>query len=193
MAAAAARAWSNIGVMTALRAGLSSSIRSIAHPVSSAGVTSPRRTRSAWATASSAAVSVAGLVVDMASCSFRVLAGRAATRKARAAISRPRGGNSRPPVSSRDQARPAKRSSDVSTMQQTPPPATAEPGPGTQDMDAAVEAQMGKIVTELGAALGVLLTSLGTRSGLWAALAGAGPLTADDVAAKVSVDPSLVR
>ena len=57
----------------------------------------------------------------------------------------------------------------------------------------AVEAQMGKIVTELGAALGVLLTSLGTRSGLWAALAGAGPLTTADVAAKVSVEPSLVR
>ena len=60
-------------------------------------------------------------------------------------------------------------------------------------MGAAVEAQMGKIVTELGAALGVLLTSLGTRSGLWAALAGAGPLTTADVAAKVSVEPSLVR
>jgi SAM-dependent methyltransferase len=58
---------------------------------------------------------------------------------------------------------------------------------------AAVEAQMGKIVTELGAALGVLLTSLGVRSGLWAALAGAGPLTATEVAAKVSVDPALVR
>jgi hypothetical protein len=79
----------------------------------------------------------------------------------------------------------------VSTMQQTPPP--AEPGPGAQDMDAAVEAQTGKIMTELGAALGVLLTSLGTRSGLWAALAGAGPLTTADVAARVSVDPSLVQ
>jgi hypothetical protein len=63
----------------------------------------------------------------------------------------------------------------------------------SQDMDAAVEAQMGKIMTELGGALGVLLTSLGTRSGLWAALAGAGPLTTDEVAAKVLVDPALVR
>ena len=62
-----------------------------------------------------------------------------------------------------------------------------------QDMNAAVEAQMGKIMTELGAALGVLLTSLGTRSGLWAALAGAGPLTTEEVAAKVLVDPALVR
>jgi SAM-dependent methyltransferase len=69
----------------------------------------------------------------------------------------------------------------MSTMQQQAPPAEA------------VEEQMGKIVTELGAALGVLLTSLGTRSGLWTALAGAGPLTTAEVAAKVSVEPSLVR
>jgi len=69
----------------------------------------------------------------------------------------------------------------MSTMQQQAPPAEA------------VEEQMGKIVTELGAALGVLLTSLGTRSGLWAALAGAGPLTTAEVAGKVSVEPSLVR
>src|SRR6266699_3873006 len=34
---------------------------------------------------------------------------------------------------------------------------------------------------------------VGTRSGLWAALAGAGPLTTAEVAAKVSVEPSLVR
>ena len=77
----------------------------------------------------------------------------------------------------------------MNTMQQQTPPAAA---PAGQDMGA-VEAQMGKIVTELGAALGVLLTALGTRSGLWAALAGAGPLTTGDVAAKVSVEPSLVR
>ena len=69
----------------------------------------------------------------------------------------------------------------MSTVQQQAPPAEA------------VEEQMGKIVTELGAALGVLLTSLGLRSGLWAALAGAGPLTTAEVSAKVSVEPSLVR
>lgn len=62
-----------------------------------------------------------------------------------------------------------------------------------QDLSAAVDAQMGKIMTELGGALGVLLTSLGTRSGLWAALAGAGALTTEEVAAKVLVDPALVR
>ena len=69
----------------------------------------------------------------------------------------------------------------MTTMQPQAPPAEA------------VEEQMGKIVTELGAALGVLLTSLGLRSGLWAALAGAGPLTTAEVTAKVSVEPSLVR
>ena len=73
----------------------------------------------------------------------------------------------------------------MTTIEQTPP-ADAE-------LDAAVQAQMGKIVTELGAALGVLLTALGTRSGLWASLAGAGPLTVDQVAARVTVDPALVR
>ena len=76
----------------------------------------------------------------------------------------------------------------MSTMQQA-----RRRRPRPADLGAAVEEQMGKIVTELGAALGVLLTSLGTRSGLWAALAGAGPLTTAEVAAKVSVEPSLVR
>jgi SAM-dependent methyltransferase len=74
----------------------------------------------------------------------------------------------------------------VTTIEQQAPPADA-------DMNAAVQAQMGKILTELGAALGVLLTALGTRSGLWVALAGAGPLTVDQVAARVRVDPALVR
>ena len=83
----------------------------------------------------------------------------------------------------------------MSTMQQQVPPMAAEARttPDAEDMGAAVEAQMGKIVTELGAALGVLLISLGIRSGLWAALADAGPLTTADVAARVSVERSLVR
>ena len=81
----------------------------------------------------------------------------------------------------------------MSTMEQQTSPMTAPSGQDMEDLGAAAEAQMGKIVTELGAALGVLLTSLGTRSGLWAALAGAGPLTTAEVAAKVSVEPSLVR
>ena len=68
-----------------------------------------------------------------------------------------------------------------------------ETTPAADDMGAAVEAQMGKIMTELGDALGVLVTALGVRSGLWAALAGAGPLTSAQVADRVSVEPSLVR
>jgi len=78
----------------------------------------------------------------------------------------------------------------MSTTQEQVPTTAAQ---DTEELDAAVEAQLGKIVTELGAALGVLLTSLGTRCGLWAALAEAGPLTTAEVAAKVSVEPSLVR
>jgi len=74
----------------------------------------------------------------------------------------------------------------VTTIERQAPPSDAE-------LNAAIDAQMGKILTELGAALGVLLTALGTRSGLWSALAGAGPLTVDQVAAKVTVDPALVR
>src|SRR5689334_20037490 len=87
-------------------------------------------------------------------------------------------------------ARPGRRRRDMSTMEQARP---ADVAPDAADLGAAAEEQMAKIVTELGAALGVLLTSLGTRSGLWAALAGAGPLTTAQVAAKVSVEPSLVR
>jgi SAM-dependent methyltransferase len=46
---------------------------------------------------------------------------------------------------------------------------------------------MEKIVTELGAGLGVILTALGVRTGLWAALAGAGPLDAAEVAARTGL------
>lgn len=63
----------------------------------------------------------------------------------------------------------------------------------TTTEETAVDEVMGRIVADLGGALGVLLTALGTRSGLWAALAGAGPLTADEVAAKVAVARPLVR
>jgi len=56
-----------------------------------------------------------------------------------------------------------------------------------------VKQRLGRIAADIGGALGVLLTALGTRSGLWGALAGAGPLTVDEVAAKVTVAPPLVR
>lgn len=59
--------------------------------------------------------------------------------------------------------------------------------------ESAVEEVMGRIATDMGGALGMLLTALGTRSGLWGALAGAGPLTVDEVAAKVTVARPLVR
>ena len=57
----------------------------------------------------------------------------------------------------------------------------------------AVEAYMGRLTTDLGGSLGVLLISLGTRSGLWRALDGAGPLTVGQVADRVTVDRALVR
>ncbi|MFT4166540.1 MAG: class I SAM-dependent methyltransferase [Microlunatus sp.] len=63
----------------------------------------------------------------------------------------------------------------------------------TTDQEAAIEAVLGQLVTELGATLGVLLTSLGTRSGIWTALDGAGPMTSAEVAARVRVAPVLVR
>lgn len=62
-----------------------------------------------------------------------------------------------------------------------------------QTMDEAVEAAMGKVTSDLASALGVLVSSLGTRHGLWRALAGAGPLTVQEVAAQVTVDRALVR
>lgn len=59
--------------------------------------------------------------------------------------------------------------------------------------ESAVEEVIGRITADMGGALGMLLTALGTRSGLWEALAGAGPLTVDEVTAKVSVARPLVR
>ena len=64
-------------------------------------------------------------------------------------------------------------------------PAATEPVAG-QVMEEAVEAAMGKVTSDLASALGVLVTSLGTRHGLWQVLAGAGPLTVPEVAAQVS-------
>ena len=106
---------------------------------------------------------------------------------ARDAISRPRAAVSR--LCFRAGDRPGKRAkgNDVSTIQEQDAAADQD------EMDPAVEEQMGKILTELGSTLGVLLISLGVRSGLWTALAGAGPLTTTEVAGRVAVDPALVR
>ncbi len=62
----------------------------------------------------------------------------------------------------------------------------------TIDLEQAAEQEMGRLVSDLASGLEIMLFSLGTRSGLWSALAGSGPLTSDDVAAKVAVDPALV-
>ncbi|MEV4316286.1 methyltransferase [Actinocrispum sp. NPDC049592] len=52
---------------------------------------------------------------------------------------------------------------------------------------------MDQILTELGASLGVLLTALGLRTGIWQALAGAGPLTAAEVAGRTGLVEPYVR
>lgn len=80
----------------------------------------------------------------------------------------------------------------MSTMERTAPP-VEETTTGAGGTAEAVDAQMDKLLTELGSSVGVLLISLGTRSGLWSVLAGAGAMTSADVAAKVPVDPALVR
>jgi SAM-dependent methyltransferase len=59
--------------------------------------------------------------------------------------------------------------------------------------ESTVEEVMGKILAELGGSLGVLLNALGTRAGLWAAMAGAGPLTTTDVAYRTGLSAPLVR
>jgi SAM-dependent methyltransferase len=52
---------------------------------------------------------------------------------------------------------------------------------------------MGQILSELGSSLGVMLTDLGLRSGLWATLRGAGALTAGQLAERTGVSNALVR
>src|SRR4051794_1240914 len=59
--------------------------------------------------------------------------------------------------------------------------------------EATVDEVMGKILGELGGSLGVLLNALGTRAGLWAAMAGEGPLTSADVAYRTGLSAPLVR
>lgn len=55
------------------------------------------------------------------------------------------------------------------------------------------EAVIGQLVVELGGSLGVLLTSLGTRTGLWAGLDRAGPLSAAELAGRTGANTPLVR
>src|SRR6476661_6549012 len=57
---------------------------------------------------------------------------------------------------------------------------------------AAVEEYLGRLTADLGGTLGVLLTSFGTRHGLWRALAGAGPCTVEQVTSRVTVDRAML-
>ena len=56
-----------------------------------------------------------------------------------------------------------------------------------------VDAVMEQILVELGGSLGMLLSALGVRAGLWAALADAGPLTPADVSTRTGVAEPLAR
>jgi hypothetical protein len=58
---------------------------------------------------------------------------------------------------------------------------------------AKVEATIGKVVEELGVALGTLTATLGWRAGLWQALAGAGPLTPTELAGRAGTAEAYAR
>jgi SAM-dependent methyltransferase len=55
------------------------------------------------------------------------------------------------------------------------------------------DAVIGQLVDDLAGTLGVLLVALGTRTGLWTALAGAGPLGPAELAARTGVAEPLAR
>jgi hypothetical protein len=52
---------------------------------------------------------------------------------------------------------------------------------------------MGQIVAELGASLGVLLSDLGLRLGIWQAMAGSGSVSVEEIAAATGVPFPIVR
>lgn len=56
-----------------------------------------------------------------------------------------------------------------------------------------LEQLMGRIIDELGGALGAGLIVVGERAGLWAALAGSDPMTSGDIAARSGADERYVR
>ena len=55
------------------------------------------------------------------------------------------------------------------------------------------EAVIGKVIEDLAASLGVVTMALGLRAGLWTALAGAGPLTADELARRAGTAEPYAR
>ena len=56
-----------------------------------------------------------------------------------------------------------------------------------------VDSVMGQILVELGSSVGLLLSALGMRTGLWAALAEAGPLTPRELSERTGVAAPLAR
>jgi SAM-dependent methyltransferase len=76
----------------------------------------------------------------------------------------------------------------IMTLNTAPIPAALE-----EPASLTVDAVMGQLVTELGASLGVLLTDLGLRSGIWQAMAGAGPLGIEEIAAASGVSVPIIR
>ena len=52
---------------------------------------------------------------------------------------------------------------------------------------------MGKVIDEVGAALGIGMVLIGERAGLWAGMAGAGALTSEELAARTDTDERYVR
>lgn len=64
----------------------------------------------------------------------------------------------------------------------------------TTEIDPAkVEEVAGKIVEDLSVAISTVTTALGVRAGLWSALAGAGPLTPDELAERVGTAEPYAR
>ena len=61
------------------------------------------------------------------------------------------------------------------------------------DQTPSVDEVMGQIVAELGGSLGILLTDLGLRAGLWLALRGAGPVGAVELSERTGVAAALTR
>lgn len=52
---------------------------------------------------------------------------------------------------------------------------------------------IGKVVADMGGAVGGLLAYVGDRLGLYRAMAGAGPMTADELARKTGTNPRMIR
>lgn len=74
-----------------------------------------------------------------------------------------------------------------------PHPSAAGASAVGDDPTAPVEAVIGQLIGELGGSLGILLTDLGLRTGIWAALRGTGPITVADLAARTGVAVPLLR